>query len=56
MEVYNLYKDISLRTKGEIFLGVVGPVRTGKSTFNPAVYGTACSSASGGFQKGSSKG
>ena len=33
MEAYNLYKDISLRTKGEIFLGVVGPVRTGKSTF-----------------------
>ena len=33
MEEFNLYKDISARTKGEIFLGVVGPVRTGKSTF-----------------------
>lgn len=33
MEKFNLYKDIQARTKGEIFLGVVGPVRTGKSTF-----------------------
>ena len=30
---YNLYKDIQIRTGGEIYLGVVGPVRTGKSTF-----------------------
>ena len=30
---YSLYKDIQLRTGGEIYLGVVGPVRTGKSTF-----------------------
>lgn len=30
---YNLYKDIQTRTGGEIYLGVVGPVRTGKSTF-----------------------
>lgn len=30
---YDIYKDISERTKGEIYLGVVGPVRTGKSTF-----------------------
>ena len=30
---YNLYKDISRRTGGEIYVGVVGPVRTGKSTF-----------------------
>lgn len=30
---YNLYKDIKNRTNGEIYLGVVGPVRTGKSTF-----------------------
>ncbi len=33
MEGYQVYKDISERTKGEIYLGVVGPVRTGKSTF-----------------------
>lgn len=30
---YNLYKDIDQRTGGEIYIGVVGPVRTGKSTF-----------------------
>lgn len=30
---FNLYKDIQTRTNGELFLGVVGPVRTGKSTF-----------------------
>ena len=29
----NIYKDISARTKGDIYIGVVGPVRTGKSTF-----------------------
>lgn len=30
---YNVYKDIKARTGGEIYIGVVGPVRTGKSTF-----------------------
>ena len=29
----NLYKDIARRTGGDIYIGVVGPVRTGKSTF-----------------------
>ena len=29
----NLYEDISKRTGGDIYIGVVGPVRTGKSTF-----------------------
>lgn len=33
MEYYNIYKDISERTNGDIYIGVVGPVRTGKSTF-----------------------
>lgn len=33
MEVFNIYKDIQARTNGEIYLGIVGPVRTGKSTF-----------------------
>ena len=33
MEKYDIYKDISQRTGGDIFIGVVGPVRTGKSTF-----------------------
>ncbi len=33
MERYDIYKDISLRTDGDVYIGVVGPVRTGKSTF-----------------------
>ena len=33
MEVSNLYQDIAKRTDGDIYVGVVGPVRTGKSTF-----------------------
>ena len=28
-----LYQDIAKRTDGDIYVGVVGPVRTGKSTF-----------------------
>ena len=30
---FELYKDIQNRTDGEVYLGIVGPVRTGKSTF-----------------------
>lgn len=33
MEKYDIYKDIATRTGGDIYVGVVGPVRTGKSTF-----------------------
>ena len=33
MSEYNIYKDIAERTGGDVYLGVVGPVRTGKSTF-----------------------
>lgn len=33
MENYNIYQNISERTNGDIYIGVVGPVRTGKSTF-----------------------
>ncbi len=33
MENYTIYQDIAKRTKGDIYIGVVGPVRTGKSTF-----------------------
>ena len=33
MERYSVYQDIAARTGGDIYLGVVGPVRTGKSTF-----------------------
>lgn len=33
MSDINIYRDISERTGGDIYIGVVGPVRTGKSTF-----------------------
>ena len=33
MEKFDIYKDIAKRTDGDIYIGVVGPVRTGKSTF-----------------------
>lgn len=33
MNTFDLYKDIETRTGGEIYIGIVGPVRTGKSTF-----------------------
>lgn len=32
MENFDIYKDIATRTGGDIYIGVVGPVRTGKST------------------------
>ena len=33
MENFEIYEDIKNRTDGDIYIGVVGPVRTGKSTF-----------------------
>lgn len=33
MAGFDIYKDIAERTNGDIYIGVVGPVRTGKSTF-----------------------
>ncbi|MEG0370460.1 MAG: stage IV sporulation protein A, partial [Hungatella sp.] len=33
MDQFHVYQDIKSRTGGEIYIGVVGPVRTGKSTF-----------------------
>ncbi|MDR0979340.1 MAG: stage IV sporulation protein A, partial [Lachnospiraceae bacterium] len=33
MEKQRIYEDIKERTNGDIYVGVVGPVRTGKSTF-----------------------
>ena len=33
MAEYNIYQDIAERSGGDIYIGVVGPVRTGKSTF-----------------------
>ncbi len=33
METFDIFRDIAERTGGDIYIGVVGPVRTGKSTF-----------------------
>jgi stage IV sporulation protein A len=33
LENYDIYKNIAERTQGDIYIGVVGPVRTGKSSF-----------------------
>ncbi len=33
MDGYNIYEDIAKRSGGDVYIGVVGPVRTGKSTF-----------------------
>lgn len=33
MAEYSIYEDISKRSNGDVYIGVVGPVRTGKSTF-----------------------
>ncbi|TCK98282.1 stage IV sporulation protein A [Natranaerovirga hydrolytica] len=33
LEQFDIYNDIKARTNGEIYIGIVGPVRTGKSTF-----------------------
>ena len=33
MTTTSIYEDIKQRTGGDIYLGIVGPVRTGKSTF-----------------------
>lgn len=33
METFDIFEDVAKRTGGDIYIGVVGPVRTGKSTF-----------------------
>ena len=33
MDAFAVYRDIQARTRGQFLIGVVGPVRTGKSTF-----------------------
>ena len=40
MSNFDVYKDIAERTGGDIYVGVVGPVRTGKSTFISKVLNT----------------
>lgn len=39
MENTKLYQDIAKRTDGDIYVGVVGPVRTRKIYFYKKVYG-----------------
>ncbi len=41
MENFQIYRDIQARTGGDIYIGVVGPVRTGKIHLYPQVHG-AC--------------
>jgi stage IV sporulation protein A len=33
VDKFNIYQQIAERTQGDIYIGIVGPVRTGKSTF-----------------------
>ena len=33
MERFDIFQDMATRTGGDVYVGVVGPVRTGKSTF-----------------------
>ena len=42
MENFQVYRDIQARTGGDIYIGVVGPVRTGKSTFIRRFMETCC--------------
>lgn len=42
MENLGLYQDIAKRTQGDIYVGVVGPVRTRKIYFYQKVYGFTC--------------
>lgn len=39
MENFGLYQDIAQRTEGDIYVGVVGPVRTRKINIYKKVYG-----------------
>lgn len=39
MDKNELYRDIARRTNGEIYIGVVGPVRTGQVDLHQALYG-----------------
>lgn len=52
MENRNIYLDIAERTQGDIYIGVVGPVRTGKSTFIKRFMDTlVIPNIPGGFQR-----
>lgn len=42
MDRTELYRDIAKRTQGDVYIGVVGPVRTGKSTFIKRFWTCSC--------------
>ncbi len=44
MENLGLYQDIAQRTQGDIYVGVVGPVRTRKIHFYKKIHGFTCNS------------
>ena len=46
METTSIYQDMAQRTGGSVYIGVVGPVRTGKSTFVKRFMETLSSGAS----------
>lgn len=46
MDRTELYRDIAKRTQGDVYIGVVGPVRTGKSTFIKRFWTCSCSRTS----------
>ena len=54
----NIYKDIAERTGGNIYVGVVGPVRTGKSTFIKRIHGHpgACPTSGNDYRPGARRG
>ncbi|NLA76749.1 MAG: stage IV sporulation protein A, partial [Clostridiales bacterium] len=52
MEATGIYNDIAMGTQGDIYIGVVGPVRTGKSTFIKRFMDTlVLPNISGGYKK-----
>ena len=44
MKNLGLYENIAKRTNGDIYVGVVGPVRTRKIYFYQKIYGLTCNS------------
>ena len=50
MNQNQLYSDIATRTGGDIYIGVVGPVRTGKSHLNQKNHGRRWSSPTSGIR------
>lgn len=48
MDKYNVYQDMSRRTGGEIYLGIVGPGAYRQIDFYQTFYGACCDSGNGG--------